>query len=548
MKNRFSSDAPPPRRTSVAHAAFAVLVLIVCAGTASASLRSQVLYARGLIPYNEGRWEQAYALFNDAVNADAGDALALYYRGLAQAKRGSNEAAIEDIRQALRIEPRLPNAALDLGVALFDHGQFADAQRALRVAAGRGESPARAAFFLGLCSYRLGDYAEAEQQFATAAEDPGVRQAALYYSALASLRAGDSATARDRMRQAAEAEPASEIGRLAGRYAMMPADSVAAPAPRAEKPWSLRAETRLEYDSNVVAGASDGVDGTDAAGDGRPVLRVGGSYRLLETTPGELTVSADYGQSVHFSEREFDLSTVRLRLDWNGTPYRGWSWGAGAGYEFDALDYSGFSQAFDVQPWLAYFENDVTATQAYWRFRYRDFLDSPFDPFRDGFNNAVGLRQYWLPLTGLTAHAGYQFDAETPEDTGASDPFVAAGAEDFEYFGHQLDVGAAYAFDLFGLGASALRGGYRFRLDDYSNPNSRSRGVGVTGDGKAREDLEHTLALELRNDLAGPRQWLGDTVRTLDLTVGLITLFNDSNLSEFEYTRVVGAIGIQAQF
>ena len=56
-------------------------------------MQSQVLYARALVPFHEGRWEQAYTVFDEAVAADDRDALAVYYRGLTQARRGAQPAA-----------------------------------------------------------------------------------------------------------------------------------------------------------------------------------------------------------------------------------------------------------------------------------------------------------------------------------------------------------------------------------------------------------------------------------------------------------------------
>src|SRR5512139_1120977 len=81
-----------------------------------ANARSQALYAKGLIPFHAGRWDDAYRLFDEAVGADAEDALAVYYRGLTAARRGMTDPAVKDIQLALRLWPDLPGAALDLGV------------------------------------------------------------------------------------------------------------------------------------------------------------------------------------------------------------------------------------------------------------------------------------------------------------------------------------------------------------------------------------------------------------------------------------------------
>ena len=95
-------------------------VAVLAAVPATGSVRSQALYARGLIPFNNGQWDQAYRLFDQAVRADPKDALALYYRGLTQARRGAPTNAIKDFEDALQLRPTLPHAALDLGIAYFD--------------------------------------------------------------------------------------------------------------------------------------------------------------------------------------------------------------------------------------------------------------------------------------------------------------------------------------------------------------------------------------------------------------------------------------------
>jgi hypothetical protein len=38
----------------------------------------------------------------------------------------------------------------------------------------------------------------------------------------------------------------------------------------------------------------------------------------------------------------------------------------------------------------------VAATQLYYRFRGEDYLDDVLDPFLDGINNALGVRQCFL--------------------------------------------------------------------------------------------------------------------------------------------------------
>lgn len=535
--------------TGATSALVVAIALVSSVNVAMATIESQVAYARGLVAYSGAAWDAAFDDFDAAVAADPQDALALYYRGLTQARRGNYDAAAGDIRAALRFEPLLPGAALDLGVVLFNQGRFADAKRPLEAALERPNERSAAAFFLGLSAYRLGEHQSALRWFDEAAGDPSLQQVSLYYSGLASLREGDPEGARRRLVDAVAVAPDSEIGqRAAGIDVRAPeAELVRRSTPRALRPWSVHASARLELDSNVNAGQSSGPAGTSSEGDGRPVVQVGGRYRIYSGDAGSLVAGADLGQSIHFDQRAFDLTGVRLRLDWTSRPDR-WRYGGVVGYEYFGLDYSGFSQALQLLPWLAYQWTEETTTQAYYRFRYRDYLSTPFDPFRDGYNNALGLRQYWAPIPGLIVHGGYQIDMESPEDTGSSDPWIASGAEDFEYLGHRLELGAVRPWEIPWLGPTLLRGGYRLRLDDYANPSSRSWTVGSGASGTRRQDVENALAIELAPRLDESAIGLGGVVDRLELTIGLIGAVRTSNLSAFEYNRVIGSIGVRAQF
>lgn len=527
----------------------ACIGLLFSPRSGAASIESQVAYAHGLVAYADAAWEAALGHFDTAVTADPEDALARYYRGLTHARRGNYAGAAEDIRSALQTEPLLPGAALDLGVVLFHQGRFVDARRALELALDRPNERGAATFFLGLSAYRLGEHTDALRWFEAAAEDPSLRQVALYYSGLASLRDGDPERARRRLAEAAAVAPESEIGQRAASIDVGSPEPelVTRARPRALRSWLLYARTQLEFDSNVNAGPSSGPDATGAESDVRPVLRAGGRYRLYTGVGGTVLASADLSQSIHFDQRDFDLTGLRLRVDWAGRP-EPLRFGVALAYEYFALEYTGFSQALVFQPWTAYQWTEQTTSQVYYRFRFRDYLSAPFDPFRDGFNNALGLRQYWAIQPELILHAGYQIDMESPEDTGSRDGWLATGAEDFEATGHQVDAGLAMPLDIPWLGPSTLRGGYRLRLDDYANANTRSWTANASLAGKKRRDLDNTIALELAPRLDPGAIGLAHLIDRLELTVGLIGSVRTSNLDPFEATRVIGSLGLRAHF
>ncbi|HYD48943.1 MAG TPA: tetratricopeptide repeat protein [Terriglobales bacterium] len=515
---------------------------------ADASVRSEVLYARGLVPFNNGYWEQAYRLFNEAVKADPRDAQALYYRGLTQARRGSQRAAVADLERALQLDPSLAQASLDLGIAYLDQGDNANARLWLERAYRQGADRLTAALFLGIALYRSNDLHGALRYFEEAKADPQARQAALYYGGLALIGLEQTQQGRNALAEAARERPDSEMGRAASRYVagdtIAPVAELAAPAQRR---FSIGTLARLEYDSNVVLGSDDAIGDTEADPDARAVIGVGGRVLLLESDWGDLAARASLSQSIHFSQREFDLTAARARIEWAAKP-SWWGYGATAGYDFHALEYETFYQDFVVSPWLALYEHERTATQLYYGFRYRDFFREPFDPFRDGINNAGGVRQYVLLPDDVTIlHGGYQLDYESPEDTGDSDIFLAAGAEDFEYLGHQIDLQLDSAVDLPAVGVFSGSLGYRFRYDDYSNDNSRSREQDPS-DPEPRRDLEHLFALIIARDLNENIAFLRDVTQRTELTLSLIADINTSNLDVFAYDRVIAGFGIRAEF
>jgi tetratricopeptide (TPR) repeat protein len=491
------------------------------ASPALANARSQALYSRGLVPFNRGQWEQAYALFDQAVEADPGDPVALYYRGLAEARRGMEADAIRDFEAALKLDPKLPHAALDLGIAYFDTTQYVPAKSWLEQARQQPGDRFAAALFLGLTEYRLGDYAGAVTYLNEAKADPELRGAASYYAGLALLKQGDTAGARAEMTEVAREQPQTEMGRAAQAYLA----GGAAPA-LATKPWSVYGGVSFGYDSNVVIGPSNSdfnfnAIGIGQQGDGFALLQAGGAYRFLDTDWGSLTARYDFYQSIHFDLTQFDLQGDRFQLDAVSRPGRV-TYGLYGAYDLYLLNYQTFFQEGIGIPWVALAEGDRATTQVYYRIRGRDFFRGPFDPGRDGFGNAFGLGQLLsLGEPGWLLNGGYQFDAE---DTVSNGP----QGKDFQYNANEftVEVTAPRFWE------TTVRAGYMFRLEDYQFPNSR------VDFAFRRHDHANQVALGAVHELTP----------NVALTLDYIGVFNGSNIADFVYTRNIVQGGVRVMF
>jgi tetratricopeptide (TPR) repeat protein len=500
-------------------------VLLLSSLPARADVRSQTLYARGLIAYDGAKWAQAARLFGEAVQADPRDALALYYRGLAQGHEGLFAAAIQDIEQALKLNPTLPHAALDLGIAYFSAGQYAPARTWIERAYEQGTERFTAAYFLGLTLYRLGEDAAAQTYLKEAEADPDLRPSAHYYAGLALLRQGKPEAARGELAETAREQPQSEMGKAAQAYTGGAVVRQAPPgsAQKHRKPWSLYAALDFQYDSNVVIAPSDSEvkaeEGISRQADGRGVIAAGGSYVLLDGDAGSVRAQYDFYQSVHFRLTQFDLQGHRVRVDAASKP-AALRYGLACTYDFYALDYQSFFHEALATPWVAVAESPAAATQVYYTLRGRDFFRKPFSSGRDGIDNAVGLRQYLnLGSAERILSFGYQFDSD--DTTG----------NDFKYDAHQLDVGVTVPI----LDLASAQLGYLFRLEDYQSPNSRA---GSAGFQFRRHDNEHQFAVALSHDLTPE----------VALTLAYVGVLNNSNISNFEYDRHIVSGGVRVTF
>jgi len=493
---------------------------------AHATVRSQALYARGLVPFNNGQWEQAYRLFDQAVQADPTDAMALYYRGLTQARRGAPAQAIQDMEAALKLDPTLPHAALDLGIEYFNTGRYAEAKTWLERAHQQPAEIFTAAFFLGLTYYRLGDYTNAQLELESAKADPDLRGPAAYYAGLALLRQEKKDAARAEFGQAARDQPAMPIGETAQRY-LTTGSVQQPPIPAAglpQKPWSVYGQLDFGYDSNVVIGPNDSPvpsPNISRKDDGFTAVGAGGVYRLLDTDVGSLQVSYDFYQSIHFQLTQFDLQGHRLRLDAASKPGQV-QYGITGTYDFYALDYQTFFQEGLGTPWLAYNEGPASTTQVYYTLRGRDYFRAPYDPGRNSIDNALGLRQYLeLGRSDRLLGFGYQFDFDDTTSSGLM-------ADDFRNNGQQIDIGVSSPLFADTQGQLA----YMFRMEDYQDPNSRANFI------FRRHDTEHQFVVGAVHTLTA----------NVALTCDFIGVINNSNIPNFEYDRYIISAGVRVSF
>ncbi|MBX3025873.1 tetratricopeptide repeat protein [bacterium] len=501
-------------------------VALLAAGLAApavANTRSQQLDAKGLVPFQAKRWQEAQPIFSAALQADPDDAVAAYYLGLTEARLGNRPNAIRDIERALALDPTLKPALLDLGILYFDSGQYPAAQQWLERAYQQPDSRFSAALYLGITRLRLGDPAGALAYLREAQKDPALRQTGQYYEAVALLRDGQTGPGKTLL-QEVQAGPGDLQTTQVARQALAGGGAMAVAA-GAEKPWSVHANAGFGYDSNngLVPSSSAAQVGLDTAGEMDGFFRVGagGSYTVADADIGSAEMGYNIYQSVHFSTPRFDLQSHRLNLTL-ATPLRNGFWQAGVAgiYDFYLLDYQSFYQAGRGTPFVNFYQGDIGATQIFYTFGGQDFFRGPFNPFRDSYINRVGARQmFLLGAVDRFLSLGYTWDNFDP---------LSRNGTDFAYTDNMFD--AAIDFPILDYAQGQV--GYLFDLQNYEHPNSR------VDYSKRRHDGQNQVVVHLTHAFT----------EMISADLAYLGVFNHSNISDFEYDRQIIQANVWLQF
>ena len=490
------------RTRSVVVIAAAVLL---SRGAADASERAEIAKAQGLIEFHAGNFVAALTAFDEAQRDDPEDPYIRYYRGVTRGRLMDLDGAIEDLRAALAAKPDLDRAALELGVALVQTHAYAEAVPWLEQAQRSAELDGEASLYRGRAQFELGEIDTARADWERAARDPAQAAAARYYLGIAAYRTGAWDEAAAQFRACAEAAPGSEIGRQAQAYL------------RILRRYVLSASLGLEYDSNVVLAPSDGALksalGISNQADGRATIQLGADYVLWRTPRLQLWLGYHFSQTLQFRLTDFDLQDHQplVQLVYDADPVQ---LGALSSYDYYLLETDSFFQQPLAMVWTDVAEGNLGRSSVSFRFRYRDFFESPFRGVRNAFNYSPALIQYfYLGRSERYLWGEYRFDKEDPETT--------AGLP-FGYTGNQVGGGIGWALPA-QITADA---GYAYRHERY-----RSQSDG-------RRDNEHLVNVDARRPL---NDWL-------QIGCGFFADINNSTVGVFEYDRYVVSVTLDARF
>jgi Tfp pilus assembly protein PilF len=502
------------------------LVVLLCSflapASAPASEQSELLYSRGLVEFHAGRYEQALQLFEQAVQADPKDAYALYYRGVTRGRLGNYGGAVQDLRSTRGIKPDLDQAAFELGIALVQTGQDAEAVPALEQAQHDVALDPQASLFLGLAHVRLrqADAARENLQRA-AARDPELQVPARYYQGVAEYQARNWTAAEENFSYVAKTSPDSEMGKEA--TAILEKIRAGEAVRPNVKPYDVYGGVGLQYDSNVKLAPSDDAlkdaFGLNNQGDFRTTFLAGGRVIPLrlerEAWAAELSLGYEFFQSLHFRLDDFNLQDHRPYVQAVANVNR-FQMGFLGRYDYylQGSGLNSFLSQGTTLPWFGVAEGSFGRTEVFFRWRRRDFLRQPVDGLLDSNNYSPGFIQYgYIGGPEQYVWIGYRYDREQP---------LPSLGDAFGYNGHEVSLGVGWEVAK-GLIAEAS---YAFRTEHYFSASD------------GRVDNEHLITFAGRKQLA----------EHLWLVAGYFGDINNSNQDVFTFMRHIGSLGLEVRF
>ena len=493
----------------------AALADVLSAMPAGASEQSELLYSRGLVEFHRGKYTEALALFDQAVQADPADVYARYYQGVTQGRLGNYAAAVSDLRSVMESKPDLAQGALDYGIALVETGNFSEATRWLAKAQQVPALDADASFYLGIAQLRSDNLDAARSNFERAMQGkPDLTLAARYYLGVVEYRAGNYQEAQKHFDWVIETSPDSAVAQEARGFLTKLQEGPV----RSVRPYQLFGSIGFAYDSNLQLVPSD--DSIDAAlgvtdeADGRAEIIAGGLYSPYRTETMELSLGYSFYQSLQFDLTQFDLQDHRPQAQFTvrAGPAQFNLLGR---YDFYLLQTDSFLSQATALPWVGIDEGAFGRTEGYYRMRYRDFLKGPYDNFLSGFTHNPGIQQFiYLGQPDRFVSLGYQFGYFQPID---------AVSTRFGYKASQVNAGIGWAFPFDIDGEVA----YGFTQRIYRPTPSFGR-----------RDNEHQIAVAIDKYFA----------QYFVVTLGYLAVINDSNQPVFEYDRNVVSLSFGVRY
>ncbi|NOX08865.1 MAG: tetratricopeptide repeat protein [Gammaproteobacteria bacterium] len=280
----------------------------VGASTVSEMYRTQALFS-----FSDKAYDDALKMLNLAVQDDASDGHARYYRGVTLSRLGRYQAAAEDLKLASAYNLPYKDLLFELGFAYYRAEQLDQAQLALQAAVDGQPNHAASNYYLGLVYYQNKHYQESLKPLQVAA------RLSDEFGGVASYLRGQSLVNLQRNSEARQVLEMA-VNRYPDSVYVNPSRELLARIGSAKDSRRFKVNVSLGwgYDSNVglFPDPDKPTVGTIGKGDDvRTQLGLAANYRLFDNQQYALSAGYRLFQSLHQDLDIYDVQNHALSLD-----------------------------------------------------------------------------------------------------------------------------------------------------------------------------------------------------------------------------------------
>jgi Flp pilus assembly protein TadD len=493
--------------------------LLIASLAFSATKYSELYFSKGVVEFNEERFERALTELLKAQKEDPTNAQILYYLGLTQIQINDLKSAVKSMKRAIELDPSLPRAHYDLGTAYYKLGDYDNALKEFRLAQEQEPTRAMIHYYQGYILHLQNRFEESTSYLKKAAElDPSLKQSTQFFAGLNALKSSRLSEAETEFNDAYKTDPSSELGIAAKSYL----DKITE-ARKVVKKWDIIPSYSLQYDDNVVQEPDGGISAAKISdeGDFRQVWFLASEYRFIQKEDWQVAGRYTFYQSLHATLHDYDLQNHQstILIAYRGkiagtTPYRA------------QFDYRYNNSILNEHRYLGAHAGTLTCdfvfvpnwiTQFIYRFQDKKFyFPTPTKAAdRDAENNLVGFNEYIFFSGGKRyIKVGYAFDHDN------------AIGQNWDYDGHRVSAGFFTPL----IARIMMNLTFDYWNQDYENTD--------TFFAKKRNDAEYTYSVSL------------DRVLTKIFSVNLqyTHVTHDSNIAFYDYNRNIVALTFTARF
>lgn len=495
---------------------------------ATASPESSALIDDGIVELQNSQWKEALGKFLAASIADAKDAEAQFFQGVALNRLGLHREALGQIELARKAGVKNAEMDFEYGWALLGSGQSAEALKALTAYKNANPDSGKTSELIGRGESFLGNDAKANTAFAEAVRlDPQLQASVDFF------KASQAAEKNDSIRQGELLESVAQNSRGGALSSTMKAhlDFLRAIRPeRRTKPWNAFGSLAIGRNSNVIA-LSEGIlrPAEITRTDSRYIqLSAGGQYRRNIDTNKAVIVGGVANRTNYrdITSNDSDTFNVFARYEQKVTP-RLLAAFAGS-FTHVRVDGDKLQNTVGVSPSLEYQVNDVLKVSGFASSQKINLPSPTVTPGvldRDSKLHSVG---------GNITFAFPSLDSELSFGTTLMNNSAVGSDYDYNAHSYSLKGRTKLPWDIVG-GLGFTRTNY-----DFKNLNSLAptTPAGATAFGFARDDAVTTYSASLTRPINEMFTAYARASRTNA----------NSNLVLFTYDQKDIQIGVTARF